>query len=227
MNAIHSLALLLTSFALLVPLVAAEEQKAEKKRPAAGAENIGQILPQELLDKLNLSAEQKEKVAKLRKEFEDKNKDALDKVKESAAKAKETMEKARQDKDKDGFRKAGEQMREATEAVQKLRKDLEGQLSSVLNDDQKKKLQEAAGKEAGRPSAPKPGERPGKGPAGREAGGVIPPMLQERLKLTDEQKEKLKQLDKEFEEKAKGILTDEQKKQLDEFKKGGRRKDKN
>lgn len=230
MNILRSVAVLL-SLALLAPLATAQEQKAEKKRPGAAApDNPGQLLPQEVLDKLNLTDEQKEKVAKLRKDFEEKNKDAIDKMKESVAKAKETMEKARQDKDKDGFRKAGEQMREAAEAAQKLRKDLEGQLAGVLNDDQKKKLQEAAaaGKEGGRPGAAKPGERPGKGPAGKEAGSsFIPPQLQERLKLTDEQKEKLKQLDKEFAEKAKGILTDEQKKQLEEFKNGGPRKQKN
>lgn len=200
-----------------------EEQK-PAKRPFAGAGAApGQLLPQETLDRLNLNDEQKEKVAKVRKEFEDKNKDSLEKVKETMSKAKEAMEKARQDKDRDAARKVGEQLREANESMQKLRKDLQGQLSGVLNDEQKKKLEESFGDAGGaKRGLAKPGERPGRG---ADAGaGFIPPALQEKLNLTAEQKDKLKQLQKEFEEKAKGVLTDEQKKQLEEARGGKRRK---
>lgn len=208
---------------LMVPLTAAEaEKKPDRKRP--GAEQVGQILPQEVLEKLDLSAEQKEKVAKLRKDFEDKNKDSLDKVKESMSKIKETMDKARQDKDKEAFRQAGEKMRETMDTVHKLRKDFAGQLSGVLTDEQKNKVEEVHKEGAGRPNPAKPGERPGtrKNPGN----SLLPPGAEEKLQLSGEQKDKLKQLQKEFEDKAAGVLTDEQKKQLEEFKKDGPRRKK-
>lgn len=197
----------------LVPLTAAEaEKKPERKRP--GAEQPGQILPQEILEKLNLSSEQKDKVAKLRQDFEEKNKDSIDKVKESVAKIKETMEKARQDKDKEAFRQAAEKMRETLDTVHKLRKDFEGQLSGVLNDEQKKKMEDLRKESSARP---KPGERVG---TRKDPGNpLLPPGAQEKLQLSNEQKDKLNQLQKEFEEKATAVLTDEQKKQLEEFKK--------
>lgn len=197
---------------LLVTLTAAEqEKKPERKR--ALPEQVGQIFPQEALEKLNLTAEQKDKIATLRKQFEEKNKEAIDKVKESMAKAKEMMEKARQDKDRDGFKQIGDKMRETMQTVQKLRQDFDGQLSPILTDEQKKKLEEA--RKDGQPA--KPGERLG---TRKEPGNfLLPPAAQEKLKLSDEQKDKLKQLQKEFEDKATGVLNEEQRKQLEEFKK--------
>jgi hypothetical protein len=67
-----------------------------------------------------------------------------------------------------------------------------------------------------------PGRGPG-GPGGRGPGGfgppptpgqVLPPFLQERLKLTAEQKKQLDELQKEVETKLGKILTEEQNKQL-------------
>lgn len=199
---------------LLVTLTAAEqEKKPERKR--ALPEQLGQIFPQEALDKLNLTAEQKDKIATLRKQFEEKNKDAIDKVKENMAKAKDMMEKARQDKDREAFKQIGDKMRETMQTVQKLRQELDGQFSPILTDEQKKKLEEVRKDAGGRPA--KPGERLG---TRKEPGNLLlPPAAQEKLKLSDEQKDKLKQLQKEFEDKATGVLNEEQKKQLEEFKK--------
>lgn len=50
-------------------------------------------------------------------------------------------------------------------------------------------------------------------------GDILPAELQGRLRLTDEQKEKLAKLQKETEAKLMELLTDEQKKQLEEIKK--------
>jgi hypothetical protein len=73
------------------------------------------------------------------------------------------------------------------------------------------------------------------GPGGRGPGGfgpppqpgqVLPPFVQERLNLTDDQKKQLADLQKEVDERLGKILTDEQKKQLKEipagFGRGGR-----
>lgn len=66
-----------------------------------------------------------------------------------------------------------------------------------------------------------PGGPGGFGPGGPggfgappQPGQVMPPFLQERLKLTDEQKKQLEELQKEVDTKLAKILTDEQKKQL-------------
>jgi hypothetical protein len=50
-------------------------------------------------------------------------------------------------------------------------------------------------------------------------GQVIPPAAQQKLQLTDEQKKKIDELQKEAEAKITGVLTDEQKKQYEAMKK--------
>jgi hypothetical protein len=55
------------------------------------------------------------------------------------------------------------------------------------------------------------------------AGGInplLPPGLQNRLQLTDEQKKQLEENQKEVEAKIMKVLTDEQKKTLEQMKKG-------
>jgi hypothetical protein len=73
-----------------------------------------------------------------------------------------------------------------------------------------------------------PGGRGGDGPGGRggpggpggppQPGLILAPPLQDALKLTDEQKKQLDELQKEVDGKLAKILTDEQKKQLKEMK---------
>lgn len=76
-----------------------------------------------------------------------------------------------------------------------------------------------------------PGGPPGGpgGPPGRFGSGafgppalgqLLPPFLQERLKLTAEQKKQLEQLQKEIDGKLDKILTEEQRKQLKEMRRG-------
>jgi Spy/CpxP family protein refolding chaperone len=72
-----------------------------------------------------------------------------------------------------------------------------------------------------------PGGRGGPGGGGPggfggppQPGQVLPPFLQERLNLTDEQKKQLEELQKEVDSKLGKILTDDQKKQLKEMPQG-------
>ena len=98
--------------------------------------------------------------------------------------------------------------------MQKLRGEFEGQFAGVLNDDQKTQFEEFK-RQGPRPGGPgdRPGFRPPPGPM------VLPPEIQQRLKLSEEQRDKLAKLQKELEEKINGILTEEQKKQYEEMKK--------
>ena len=179
--------------------VQAQEQQRQPRRPAAGLDQAGgPLVPKAVADKLDLSAEQKEKVARIEKEF-------ADKAKDSETKARELMEKARQDKDRAAYQQAQEKLAEA----RKARATYESQVLALLTDAQKKTFEQLATAQ----------RRPGAAP-GQAAGQFLPVPLQERLNLTAEQKEKLNQLQKEFETKALQVLTEEQRKQYEQFKKG-------
>jgi outer membrane protein assembly factor BamB len=65
--------------------------------------------------------------------------------------------------------------------------------------------------------------RGGLGRGGAQPGQLMPAGAQERLQLTDEQKKRLAELQKEFDEQASKILTDEQKKQFKDMQQGGGR----
>jgi len=69
----------------------------------------------------------------------------------------------------------------------------------------------------------KGGRRAGAGGRGPGLTMVFSPFVQERLKLTEEQKEKIGHLHKEVDTKLSSILTDEQKKELREMRPGGGR----
>lgn len=168
----------------------------EKPRPKAlGApERLGgPLVPTAVEERLKLTAEQKEKLAKIEKEFADKAKDET--------KLREQMQKARDDKDRAALRAALEQIAEAG----KVRAGYETKVQEILTGEQKKTFEAAlGGTGAGRPGI-------GIGP------GTLLPGLQ-RLDLTAEQKEKLNQLQKEFEAKALQVLTEEQRKKYEELK---------
>jgi Spy/CpxP family protein refolding chaperone len=173
------------------------------------------LLTPAMREKLKLTDEQKEKVEKIVKEF-------TSAQKKGAEKLHEAMEKARQDKNPEGFRKVGELVRETIEAAQKRRTQAEGKLKEVLTEEQKKTYEQLK-KElppfpGGQP--PFPGGTPPFFPGMMQVPGqILPPHLQQLLKLTPEQKEKLAKLQKEAEGKVMELLTDEQKKQLEEMKK--------
>ncbi len=183
--------------------------------PGFGPPTIGlpaPLLPPQLAEKLDLTTEQKEKIDKLLKEHADKQKEAM-------AKVREAMEKAKGDQE--ALRKAGEQFRELLQGGGKARQEAEAQLKEILTKEQAKKYDELKKEYAPPgPGGVGPGFPPGPG------GGfhfspvmVIPGPLQQMLKVTPEQKEKLDKIQKEAEGKVMEVLTDEQKKQLEELKK--------
>ena len=100
------------------------------------------------VDKLKLSTEQKDKVEKLVKEFEEKAKDAT-------AKAREAMQKAIQDQNRDAIKTAVTEMREKAE---KVRDDYLGKVGALLTDEQKKTLEEIKKERPQAPPAPNAAE---------------------------------------------------------------------
>jgi Spy/CpxP family protein refolding chaperone len=109
----------------------------------------GPLITAETKDKLNLTADQKEKIAKLEKEFEDKSKETM-------AKSRETIQKAIQEKDIAAL----QQMRDVLQANRKLRTEYEGKVSALLTDEQKKKFEEIK-KQPARPNFRPNLRRPG------------------------------------------------------------------
>jgi Spy/CpxP family protein refolding chaperone len=183
----------------------AQAQDEKPKRPFGGgfgAKMDAPLVDKELSEKLKLTEEQQKKLEKLDKDFAEKTKDSL-------AKFKEAMSKGFKDKD------AMADMREQGQAIRKTRGEFETKVKELLKEDQKKTFEEAI--------AARPG--PGGGPNGRFGGGrvqtVYSPDVQEKLKLTSEQKEKLDKLKKDFDAKTTEVLTDEQKKKFEDIKKEG------
>lgn len=190
------------------PFLSVEAQDEKKKGKFLG--KIGEarpLLPSEGAEKLKLSDEQKDKVVTLQKEFDEK-------LKEATGKVRDDLKKAIADKDKDAIKTAFGQMREAREKEDKLRTDYESKLAALLTDEQKTKFEDV------KKDQPKEGSF-GRGGARRGPGQVLPSEIQQELKLTDEQKEKVAKLQKELEAKIMEVLTEEQKKKLDELKKQG------
>lgn len=181
----------------------------------------GSLLAPADLDKLDLSKEQKEKVEKLVKDFETKQK-------ASAAKMRKLSEEAREG-GPDKRREIGPKMRELFESNYKARTAAEGKLKEVLNEEQKKKFEEIQKSRPrfpggpGGPFGPGPGGPFGPGPGFRAfaPGQILPSPVQDVMKFTKEQKADLAKLQKEVDEKLAKILTDEQKKILEMMKSGG------
>jgi len=101
---------------------------------------------------------------------------------------------------------------------QALQKDAMTAAQKVLTADQKTALKDLTGEPFELQFA-----APGGGGGGGQAGVVLSPRAQETLKLTDEQKKRLEDLQKEVDSQLSKILTDEQKKQLKDMQQGGGR----
>jgi hypothetical protein len=113
---------------------------------------------------------------------------------------------------------------------QGLQKEAADNILKVLNDDQKAALKDLKGEpfELARGGFGGPGGFGPGGPGGPgggfggppQPGMILPPFIQDRLKLTDEQKKKLEELQKDVDSKLGKILTDDQKKQLKDMQEG-------
>jgi hypothetical protein len=124
------------------------------RRPGAGQGDMrgvverlkAPLLAADRQEKLGLSGEQKEKVAKLQADFEEK-------TKEGRARLVELVGKVRQ-----GDANVRRELREQVGDQQRLRQDYEGKVRVVLTDEQKKKLDELK-QEDPNPAPRRPGAR--------------------------------------------------------------------
>jgi Spy/CpxP family protein refolding chaperone len=184
------------------------QQQKQKQKGQFGGLGGGPLLTAEAVEKLKLSADQKEKYAKIEDDYKDKAKAGGEKIRE-----------AFQSKDKDKIKDALTGLKTDRE---KLRGDYLAKVEALLNDDQKKTFADVKNDRGGLGGLLPGGGIPGLGgKTGPQVGGqFIPSDAQEKLKLSDEQKKKIESLQKELESKIMGVLTDEQKKQFEELKKG-------
>jgi outer membrane protein assembly factor BamB len=119
---------------------------------------------------------------------------------------------------------------EQKKSLEEFQNEVDKKVGQILTDDQKKQLKEPGPGFGGGPGGRGPGgDRPGGGGPGRfggppQPGQIMPVFLQERLKLTAEQKKQVEGLQKEVDSKLGQILAGEQKKRLQEMREGfGRR----
>ena len=185
--------------ATLAPVSAQEQPKRIQGRLGDAP-----LLSAEAVEKLKLTAEQKDKYAKIEGDFKEKSKAAQDKFIEDV--------KGLRDREK---------YKELTEKFQsdktKVRDDQLAKVEPILTAEQKTVFAQVKTQ----PAQPNIGVRPIQ-PAGGVGGvgQVLPAGVQQRLNLTDEQKKQIDAIQKEVEAKILKVLTDEQKKQYEEIKKG-------
>jgi hypothetical protein len=179
-------------------LVEGQGARQALRSPAAA----GPLVPEAARAELKLTTEQAEKLQALEKEYADKARDI-------EAKARELMEKARQDKDRAAYKQATE----LAEQGKTLRGSYEEKLVGLLNAEQKKSF-EARKSDSAAPARA--------GLAGQ--GQLVPAALQERLNLSDDQKEKLRQIQTDFEAKSMQVLTEEQRRRVEELRTRARKK---
>lgn len=244
MNRLH-LTAAMAALALAIVGLSAQGQDRDKPRPEGGQRELFGP-PQRVLEKLELTQDQQKRIAGLIKDFSEKHKGDVDKFREEAGKVREGLGKAGRD-DREAAEKLRKKMEELTANMRKLEDELDGQIAGQLNNEQKKKFEDAkkaltAGPGGDRPSGDRPGpggdrpgkdkERPGgdrpgkdkerpdvgKGPGTRILPKILMmPGMAEALGLSAEQKEKLAKIRKEADEKMMDVLTPEQKKQLEEM----------
>ncbi len=180
------------------------QQTQQKGQLQQGFGRGASLLSADALDKLKLTADQKTKYDAINSEYTDKQKGNMEKIRE-----------AFQSKDAEKIKSATETLRADG---QKLRTEYLAKVEPILTADQKKIFEEVKAQQPG---------RGGFGGAGGFGGGtpgtVLSSGMQDRLKLTDEQKKKVEDLQKEIDGKLNNILNEDQRKQLDEIKKGGGR----
>lgn len=106
---------------------------------------------------------------------------------------------------------------EQKKQLEELQKTTDGKLAKILTDEQQKQLKE-------RPEGPGRGGfgRGGRGGFGGppQPGQILPAAVQERLKLTDDQKKQVERFQKEVDGRLAKVLTDEQQKQMKETRQG-------
>lgn len=235
MNRLHLTAAMAT-LALAIVGLSAQGQPRPDRRPDAGPrEQFGP--PSRVLERLDLTQDQKKKIETLVKGFNEKHQAEVDRFRDDMRKLREEAAKAGRG-DREALEKLRKQMEDITASMRKLEDDLDNQIAGQLNGDQKKKFEDAKKEltrgpgdqpKGDRPKGDQPkgdrpgGDRPARPDVGKGPGGGIPPSIllipgmADRIGLSAEQKEKLAKLRKEYDEKMMDVLTPEQKKQLEEM----------
>jgi Spy/CpxP family protein refolding chaperone len=181
-------------------------QVARQPRPAIAPVRVavfqrgGHLLPPAIVDKLELTAEQKEKLAKLEKEFAEKQQKVQNDLRDLITKARQN-----------GTTPDQKTLRGLSQKISKLRQDYQKKADGLLTKEQQKKVQEARKQPLVRPAL-------ARGIFNRP-GALFTPYAQRQLNLTDAQKKKLAALQAEMDKKAQEILTKEQQKKFEQLKK--------
>ncbi len=172
-------------------------------QPVRGGE--APLLTPDAVEKLKFTNEQKEKYTKIDADYRDKAKAAQDKFRADIQGV----------RDREKYKEAQEKM--ATD-TKKAREDQLAKIEPLLSAEQKTVFAQVK-QQAPQPGAIGGGVRP-LPIGGAGINPVLPPAVQNRLQLTDEQKKEIEKIQKEVEAKIMKVLTDEQRKQLEQFKKG-------
>jgi len=164
----QTLKCLVTGLAVFLVLgLMTQAQEREPRRPEGPT-----LLPPGILERLDLNAEQKEKVAKLEKEFQDK-------IAPAKKKLDEAIEQAKQNQDRQKFQEAQEAFRKEVTPIHQALAEKVGQL---LTEEQRRQVDQLTRRERGGPP-------------------FDLPRILGQLDLTADQKEKVEKLTKDFTEK--------------------------
>ncbi len=191
-------------YAAVAALAMIETANAQERQPVRGQLQAGApLITTDGIEKLKLTAEQKEKFGKIEAEYKEKAKSAQD----GAFAAIKDVPRDRE--------KLKELLEKLQGGTKKLREESLTKVAAILTAEQKTVLEQVKDNQ---PRRPELGVRPGL-PIIGGAGQIIPPAVQARLQLTDEQKKQIEAIQKEAETKALKVLTEEQRKQYEQFKK--------
>jgi Spy/CpxP family protein refolding chaperone len=176
-----------------------EAQPSIKLQPGIRPLGDAPLLMPEAVEKLKLTAEQKEKYTKIEADYKDAAKSVQEAFRKNLAGGgvnKEAFEKLQAD-------------------TKKTREDSLAKVEPLLTAEQKTVFAEVKLQQQPLPGGIRPVP-----PIAIGIGQIVPAITQQRLQLTDEQKKQIEAIQKEAEAKVMKVLTDEQKKQLESMKKG-------
>lgn len=185
---------------LMTGAIGLAQQRGERRRAGRqGAaarrmrQGVGQGQMLRVLGELDLTDEQKEKVAKLREDFTKRAEENRAEMREAF----QELRKFRQENpnDQEGLRKKREEMRGKIAPMREATQNLLEEVKGVLNEDQIKKLEEI--------------QQRGMRRRGIRTGPVlpgVPPQVIGQLELTDEQQEKVKGLAQAYQEEQRQLI---------------------
>jgi Spy/CpxP family protein refolding chaperone len=133
---------LLVALGIGLLLVAAASASGADRERTPLLQRLGQLLPPDVADKLNLTAEQKKQVAKLQDELSEKRAALLGEVPEEAGKALEEIQKARDNGEKPKLVPAVMPLVGKVLELRQLRDGYDKKVRALLTDEQKKTLDE-------------------------------------------------------------------------------------